>query len=160
MSLSIVPTVLLEGHPFFPQHVSDRSISTLSFCRVRSYSLIWSSSFVRSFRFVLTLHILSTITFSTSTHLNGSTPYISCKQHLVRRTATTYMVLWQCCQWQYFWWEQATTMSSFGDLRSQRQGQRGMLDPYFFLVTKDMVLDGRCQPPFFCIVMSNYRMNC
>ena len=39
MSLSIEPTVLLDGHPFFSQHVSDRFIPTLSFCRVRTYPL-------------------------------------------------------------------------------------------------------------------------
>ena len=160
MSLSIEPTVLLDGHPFFSQHVSDRSIPTLSFRRVRTYSLYGVVSLCVHFLFALTLHILGTISFSTSTHLTGSPPYISSEQHLVGRTATTYMVLWWCGQWPFFWWEQVTTMPSFGDLWSQRRGQRGMLDPPFFLLTKDTVLHGRCQCLFFCMVMSNYGINC
>ena len=58
------------------------------------------------------------------------------------------------------WSEQATTMLSFGDLRSHSRGQRGMLDPLFFLLTKDTVLHGRCQRPFLCMVMSNYSIDC
>ena len=159
MSLSIEPKVLLDGHPFFSQHVSDRSIPTLSFRRVRTYSLYGVVPLCVHFLFALTLHILGTISFSSSNHLTGSPPYISCEQHPVGWTATTYMVLWRC-QWPYLWWEQATTMPSFGDLRSQRRGRRGMLDPHCFLLTKDTVLHGRCQRPFFCMVMRNYGIDC
>ena len=157
MTLSIKATVLLDGPPFFPQCVSDRVIPTLILGRVRTYSrygvvplCVHLSS--------LWLCIISMILF-TSTYLTGLPPYISCKQHPVGWTATTYMLLSRCGQWLYFWRDLGTTMASFGDLRSQLRGQVGMLDPLFFLLTKDTVLHGRCQLRFFCMVISNYGMN-
>ena len=104
---------------------------------------------MRSFLFALTLRILGTITFSPQPIL------------LVRPLIYPANSIWSDGRrrriWCYgdaandhfFWWEQATTMPSFGDLRSQRRGQRGMLDPHFFLLRKDTVLHGRCQRPFF-----------
>ena len=103
---------------------------------------------MRSFLFALSLHILGTLTFSISTHLTGSPSYISCEQHPVGRRATTYMVLWRCGQLPYFWWEQATTMPSFGDLWSQRRGQRGMMDPQFIFTNKRYGVTWQVPTPF------------